>query len=119
MKNSNQKVYTLTLNDECDVLTSNETLEEILNTNNLDCHYILEFKYNANKLSSIYFYDKNYNFICELKAKDIEKVSLSSLKRLNLLDIKNKLTNQDNNSKCYKESLIKLFLYKRFIAQSK
>lgn len=118
MKNSNQKIYTLTLNDECDVLTSNETLEEILNTNNLGCHYILEFKYNANKLGSIYFYDQNYNFICQLKAKDIEKISLSRLKRLNLLDIKNKLTNQDN-SKCYKESLIKLFLYKRFITQSK
>lgn len=118
MKNLNQKVYTLTLNNECDVLTSNETLEEILNTNNLDCHYILEFKYNANKLSSIYFYDQNHSFICQLKAKDIEKISLSRLKRLNLLDIKNKLTNQDN-SKCYKESLIKLFLYKRFITQSK
>lgn len=119
MKNSNQKVYTLTLNDECDVLTSNETLEEILNTNNFGCHYILEFKYNSNKLSSIYFYDQNHSFICKFNAKVIENMSLSCLKKLNIGELKDNIKKYDSNSKCYKESLIKLFLYKRFITQSK
>lgn len=117
MKTTSEKVHTLALNEECDMLTSNQTIRQLLD--NDDCYYILEFEYKANKLSSIYFYDNNYSFICEVNAKVIENISLSNLKKLNIAELKDNIKKYDSNSKCYKDSLIKLFLYKRFIAPNK
>lgn len=117
MKTTLEKIRTLTLNDECDVLTFNQTTRQLLDDD--DCYYILEFKYNNNKLNLIYFYDNEYNFICQINAKSIDDMSLNSLKKLNVAELKNNLKIYDSSSKCYKNSLIKLFLYKRFIAPNK
>lgn len=119
MKTAKKRVCTLTLNDECDVLTLNQTPEQAMDSDNSNCHYILEFKYSGNMLSSICFFDNSHNFICQVKAKTIETTPIDSLKKLNIDELKSNLKEYDSSSKSYKNSLINLFLYKRLILQGK
>lgn len=102
MKSIHKRMMCLHLNANCEPITYSERK---------DVAFILKFKYNGLKLQHIHFFDSADNFVIKLSAEEIENINLEELEKLDPIVLQENVKNR----KDYRNSLIMLFLYKRFI----
>ena len=100
MKSIHKRMMCLHLNSKCEPTSEKK-----------DVAFILKFIYNGLKLQHIHFFDSADNFVIELSAEEIENINLDELGKLDPIVLQENIKNRMD----YRNSLIMLFLYKRFI----
>lgn len=105
MKSIHKRMHSLHLNSKCEAIVTSERKEIA------DVAFILKFKYNGTKIQYINFFDSAYNFVIQLSAEEIENINLDELGKLDPIVLQENIKNRID----YRNSVIKLFLYKRFI----
>ena len=79
--------------------------------------FTLKFKYKEGKLSHILLFNSENSLLCILLKKEIERIDLNKLKKINICLIQEKIKENDQNSIAFKRNFMKIFFYKKFITQ--
>lgn len=108
-KTNSNKIQELYLNSKYEVLP-NKTRE-------LCPAFTLRFKYKEGKLSHILLFNSENSLLCILLKKEIERIDLNKLKKINICLIQEKIKENNQNSIAFKRNFMKIFFYKKFITQ--
>lgn len=96
----------------------NSNYEVVSNkTKELPPTFTLRFKYKEGKISHILLLNSENSLLCFFSKKDIERINLTKLKKMDIHLVKENIKEYSQNSIEFKRNFMKIFFYKKFITQ--